>query len=151
MLYRGQTISAPIACVPNKSSVFCDCVLGFQIVDKDAKKQDENEKPKDVDGQVFPEDGAFATLSFLGDLLNTFMYPAEDGQIRSRQEEQYTIQINSSGLSTIDFASPKLNEKRASFYAKRRETKLAEKNEELFELKEYRIGEAETETDDRIS
>lgn len=45
-----------------------------------------------------------ALLELFGDVLGTLMYPAEDGQIRSPDEIDQTIELNTFCLSTTEFA-----------------------------------------------
>jgi NTE family protein len=49
----------------------------------------------------------FATLKrHLGDVVETLMFPAEQGQIRTAQEAAQTIDLLTYGLSTTEFAPP---------------------------------------------
>lgn len=41
---------------------------------------------------------------YIGNLMGTMLYPSEDGQIRSHEEKQQTINLQTNNLSTFDFA-----------------------------------------------
>lgn len=42
----------------------------------------------------------------LGDALNSFFYPAEEGQIRTPAERAQTLRLDTTGLKTLEFAPP---------------------------------------------
>jgi predicted acylesterase/phospholipase RssA len=42
----------------------------------------------------------------LGDVLNSFFYPAEEGQIRTPSERKQTLSLDTTGLKTLEFAPP---------------------------------------------
>ncbi len=115
----------------NSTKPFCDCVLGFRL-----KSAPELKDPKKED--------MFVLSSYLGSIINTFMFPGGDGQIRSQQEEDSTIYLNTYAenreggykdagrfieISVTDFASPDLDEERG--------------NKIMAELKKILIKEAE--------
>lgn len=99
----------------NTLKPFSNIVLGFRIKGKPEEKDTE-----------FNEDLMVIT-SYVGSLINTFMYSGGDGQIRTPQEEASTIYLNSfvenkinkdgkyengekySEISVIDFASAGLD------------------------------------------
>lgn len=45
-------------------------------------------------------------LQHLGDVMNTVLYPSEEGQIRSQSEREQSIDLYTYDLSTTDFAPP---------------------------------------------
>ena len=84
--YRGLTGAYPIAGNPKLRRADCDCVLGLRLQDK----------PKVLD--PFKEEEAyppnkFVAIGFVTDLLGTFMYGSEEGQIRSVSDEERTVEL----------------------------------------------------------
>lgn len=102
----------------NSTEPFCDCVLGFRL-----KSAPELKDPTKED--------LFVLSSYLGSILNTFMFPGGDGQIRTPMDEASTIYLDCFTkidkendkkrekiddiyfeISVTDFASPDLDEER---------------------------------------
>jgi len=53
------------------------------------------------------EKGALDIISgYAGDVMNTMLFPTEEGQIRNKKERQQTIALDVTGLETLQFVSP---------------------------------------------
>lgn len=47
--------------------------------------------------------GEITLIQHFGDLLETFLYPGSDGQLRTPNEEEQTISLYTNDLTTVDF------------------------------------------------
>ena len=64
-------------------------------------------------GQDAPRDFKLTPFKYNNsDLLNTFLYAGDEGQIRSETESQDTISLFTDGISISDFASHTVNNAR---------------------------------------
>lgn len=55
----------------------------------------------------YDDKGAFDILSnYAGDLMNTALFPSEEGQIRNEAERHQTIALDVTGLETLQFVAP---------------------------------------------
>lgn len=127
----------------NTIKPFSNVVLGFRIKGMPEEKNIE-----------FKED-IMVIASYVGSLINTFMYSGGDGQIRTPQEEASTIYLNSfienkknkdgkyengekySEISVTDFASPGLD--------------MIRGNNHMARVKQNLILKAQKDTDAKIS
>lgn len=127
--YRGLKGYFPIACDPRLRLADCDCVLGMRLQEKPASLD-----PVQLEN-VYPKDKGVLT-DFVKDLFGTLMYGSEEGQIRSKSDEERSVEFyatvyedesffaelkhelrldrNASeySLSVMDFSSPAIDLKR---------------------------------------
>ncbi len=75
--------------------------LGFRLVEKDGR-------PFDV-RDVYRSDQGLIVGELVGDIMDTFMYSGDGGQIRSLADRRATIDLDASGLKLLDFAGPTIN------------------------------------------
>lgn len=75
--------------------------LGFRLVEKDGR-------PFDV-RDVYRSDQGLIVGELVGDIMDTFMYSGDGGQIRSLADRRATIDLDASGLKLLDFAGPNIN------------------------------------------
>lgn len=45
----------------------------------------------------------------MAELFETLMYPSEDGQIKTQEQKNRTVEIDSGEIGTTDFATPQLD------------------------------------------
>lgn len=160
LLYLGKPITTEIAVEsPKKHADFCECILGFQLVDEDAVNMKKNKKIQEIYEDSFSDEKNANSLSYFSQLLDTFMHPAEEGQIRSELEREYSVVLNASGIETTDFASPSIHDKRAEFYRQKWQKQRSKKpwahrlevlNRKLGEIKKLRIVEAENKVREKL-
>lgn len=136
MGYRGMSVTLMLSHTKsNTMSYLNKSVIGFRLKGSPEKKAPE-------------ADDMGVLLSYMGSLIDTFMYSGGDGQIRSQEEEERTIyldvflenQKNKDGsyagdekyfeISTTDFASAALSRERGDNAAADAKEKLIQKAQE---------------------
>ncbi|HMU20601.1 MAG TPA: patatin-like phospholipase family protein [Bacteroidia bacterium] len=108
LLYQGNVVQAEVGITAyNSNSVFRGNVLGLRL-----KSDLPNKDGSDIEESLFPKREPFLAFTYGIDLLETLLYPSEEGQIRSETERFNTVLLNATGIAITDFASPKMNETR---------------------------------------
>lgn len=105
LLYQGETYSFSVSAYEfGEFPDFCNCALGFRLAERPEKDQ-----------KIFIENPP-AIGGFSGLLLSTIMATGESGQIYSQEEANKTIVLECTGISTLDFATPLIDELRKTKY-----------------------------------
>ncbi|MBZ0097753.1 MAG: patatin-like phospholipase family protein [Taibaiella sp.] len=152
--YRGLRGDYPIAGDPKLRQADCNCVLGMRL-------QDKEEKPERFEKKDFYPSDKMVLGSFLGDLLFTYMAYSEEGQIRSKSDEERTVEFYATvkedfegfaelkyklkldkdakeySLSVLDFSSPAIDrtsERRHEFLAKVKEKLMDDASKKMTEF-----------------
>lgn len=124
----------------NASADFTQETLGFMLGDDRP-----NDKPMYVNfNQEFPTNNKSTdnTLSFIGDLFATFMFPGSGGRIRNPIESKYSLELNSESVSLVDFSHYDTQQKRGEYllhYTNKQRSRL--EKEAFNELRYFAIGE----------
>lgn len=109
--FQGHKTNRDLAAnLYNSDSKFSKRTLGFMLGDNIS-----NDKPKLISKykDIYTADPSGNLMSYLGDLFNTFMFPGSAGRIRNVEEAEYVIELDSTGVDTLDFAHPDQDEARA--------------------------------------
>ncbi|HMR47558.1 MAG TPA: hypothetical protein PKC92_12295 [Bacteroidia bacterium] len=93
----------------NSYADFKGNVLGLRLT---SLLPEEEKDEAAIEEELFPNREPFLAFNYGADLLETLLYPSEEGQIRSEAERNNTILLNAAGIAITDFASPKINEVR---------------------------------------
>ncbi len=105
ILYQGKEVQVEIGATAfNSNADFRGNVLGLRLQSQLPKKSEEDD--------IFPEHEPFIAFNYSVDLLETLLYPSEEGQIRNEVEKEHTVLLDATGIAITDFASPKINEVR---------------------------------------
>lgn len=105
LLYQGNVVQAIVGTTMfNSNADFRGDVLGLRLqseIPTESKEED-----------IFPQREPFIAFNYCADLLETLLYPSEEGQIRNETERTHTVLLDATGIALTDFASPKINEVR---------------------------------------
>lgn len=105
ILYQGNVVQAEIGTTTfNSNADFRGNVLGLRLQSEIPKRVEEDD--------IFPKHEPFIAFNYSVDLLETLLYPSEEGQIRNEAERSHTVLLDATGIALTDFASPKINEVR---------------------------------------
>jgi predicted acylesterase/phospholipase RssA len=79
-------------------------MLGIRLENHHPEEPKQKENPEEPKQK---EKGALDIISgYAGDVMNTMLFPTEEGQIRNKKERQQTIALDVTGLETLQFVSP---------------------------------------------
>lgn len=102
LFYQGAQVTRDVAATePTNTGQLNKNIVGIRL--------QEREPPERTEKTEFEPNNFFVASDYISDLLNTFLYAGEEGQIRSEQEREATINLLTDGISIIDFASPVVN------------------------------------------
>jgi NTE family protein len=112
-----------------------DGVLGFRLTDKTLKEQAE------LRDDISPKD--YTLKRYFGELLNTFMYPSEEFQIRDKSDRDKTIVLYTEEIKITDFSNIPLDIKRKTKVKKYVKNNPIPRVEQLSEMKKRVIDNAD--------
>lgn len=110
LLFKGEEVPSGVDIVAVRRDMFkpipefSRTTIGFRLG---------TEKPYSYDRyRDFNSEGNSVLLNYMEDLLATIMSAGSEGQVRTYEEEQATIWIDTGDLSTTDFSTPAVDQKR---------------------------------------
>ena len=102
LFYQGTQITHEVAATEStNTSMLNQSMVGLRLQERETNLRTE--------ATEFKPNNIFISSDYISDLLNTFLYAGEEGQIRSEKERMATISLFTDGISIIDFASPAVN------------------------------------------
>ncbi len=102
LFYRGTQSTFKVATtLPSYSGKLNENIVGLRLQERKPAERLEKDE--------FKPNNFFVSSDYITDLLSTFLYAGEEGQIRSEGERNVTINLSTDGIPITDFSSPAVN------------------------------------------